>query len=83
MRDVLPASVLCTVTEFTACCSWVNMNNMKLNPFKSKEIRVCFSTSDAPALTPLTVDRSCRTLNYLGKPSLKTSSDPFMIIFVS
>ena len=29
---------------------------MKLNPTKTKEIRVCFSTYDAKALPPLTID---------------------------
>ena len=29
---------------------------MKLNPTKTKEVRVCFSTYDAEALPPLTID---------------------------
>ena len=29
---------------------------MKLNPTKTKEIRVCFSTYDTKALPPLTID---------------------------
>ena len=44
--------------QISECSSWVTKNNMKLNPNKTKEIRVCFSTYDAEALPPLTID-SC------------------------
>ena len=47
--SVLPAQI-------SECSSWVAKNNMKLNPTKTKEIRVCFSTYDTAALPPLIVD---------------------------
>ena len=54
--------------QISECSSWVTKNNMKLNPTKTKEIRVCFSTYDAEALPPLTIVAvsflSCHTLNY-------------------
>ena len=42
--------------QISECSSWLAKNNMKLNPTKTKEIRVCFSTYDAKALPPLTID---------------------------
>ena len=42
--------------QIDECSSWVARNNMKLNPTKTKEIRVCFSTYDVEALPPLTID---------------------------
>ena len=47
--SVLPAQI-------SECSSWVAKNNMKLNPTKTKEIRVCFSTYDTAVLPPLIVD---------------------------
>ena len=44
--------------QISECSSWVAKNNMKLNPTKTKEIRVCFSNYDTGALPPLTID-SC------------------------
>ena len=42
--------------QISECSSWAAKNNMKLNPTKTKEIRVCFSTYDTEALPPLTID---------------------------
>ena len=42
--------------QISECSSWLAKNNMKLNTTKTKEIRVCFSTYDAKALPPLTID---------------------------
>ncbi len=47
--SVLPAQI-------SECSSWVAKNNMKLNPTKTKVIRVCFSTCDTATLPPLIVD---------------------------
>ena len=49
--SVLPAQI-------SECSSWVAKNNMKLNPTKIKEIRVCFSTYDTAAFL------LCHMLNY-------------------
>ncbi|CAB4035764.1 Hypothetical predicted protein [Paramuricea clavata] len=70
--SVLPAQI-------SECSSWVAKNNMKLNPTKTKEIRVCFSTYDTEALPPLTIDGcnisvvSQARINHLRRPQVGSS----------
>ena len=59
--SVLPAQI-------SECSSWVAKNNMKLNPTKTKEIRVCFSTYILQHFLHLSLMAvtflSCHMLNY-------------------
>ncbi len=76
--SVLPAQI-------SECCSWVAKNNMKLNPTKTKEIRVCFSTYDTCMQLFLHLSLMavtfllCPMLNYSDYSSPKTSSGFFML----
>ena len=40
--------------QINECTDWVSRNNMKLNPKKTKELRVYFSPFDTAALPPIT-----------------------------
>ena len=47
--SVLPAQI-------NECTNWVVQNNMKLNPQKTKEIQVCYSSSDTEPPLPITIN---------------------------
>ena len=53
--------------QISECSSWVAKNNTKLNPTKTKEIRVCFSTYDTEALPLLTIDGCIISVVSLAK----------------
>ena len=54
LKDQICMSIL--LSQITQCSDWVSRNNMKLNPNKTKEIRVCFSSFDTAALPPISVN---------------------------
>jgi hypothetical protein len=43
-------------SQITESTKWASENNMKLNPTKTKEVRVGFSPLDPVALPPITID---------------------------
>ena len=47
--SVLPAQI-------NQCTNWVSQNNMKLNPQKTKEKQVCYSSSDIEPPLPITIN---------------------------
>ena len=42
--------------QINECTNWVSQNNMKLNPQKTKEIQVCYSSSDTEPPLPVTIN---------------------------
>jgi hypothetical protein len=57
--SVLPAQI-------SECSSWVAKNNMKLNPTKTKEIRVCFSTYDSSMILQHFLHLSLMAVTFLS-----------------
>ena len=44
------------LSQITESTKWASENNMKLDPTKTKEVRVRFSPLDPGALPPITID---------------------------
>ena len=75
--SVLPAQI-------NECTNWVLQNNVKLNPQKTKEIQICYSSSDTEPPLPITINGHEITLvphaKLLGSSSPRTSNGYYMSI---
>ena len=69
LKDQVSMSIL--LLQNTECPDWVSRINMKLNPNKAKEIRVCFSSFDTAALPPTSVVPHAKLLGVIISEDLK------------